>query len=129
MEAWTDITSDASILSYERGFPIEFDELPHQMCSPKAIQFNPEEMVLIDQEIKLLLDRKIIEKVKNSDEDDFISNIFIRPKKNGKQRVIMNLKRFNNCVVYRHIKMETIKAAISLISKDCYMASIDLLFL
>lgn len=34
-------------------------------------------MVLIDQEIKLLLDRKIIEKVKNSDEDEFISNIYL----------------------------------------------------
>lgn len=49
MEAWTDITSDASILSYVRGYSIEFYELPHQMCSPKPIQFKPEEMVLIDQ--------------------------------------------------------------------------------
>lgn len=32
------------------------------MCSPKAIQFNPEEMVLIDKEIKLLLDRKSLKR-------------------------------------------------------------------
>lgn len=85
------------------------------MCSPKTIQFNPEEMVLIDKEIKLLLLQEIIEKVKNSDEDDFMSNIFIRPKKNRKQRVILNLKRLNNCVEYHHFKMETLKAALSLI--------------
>lgn len=53
--------------------------------------------------------------MKNSDEDDFMSNIFIRPKKNRKQRVILNLKRLNNCVEYHHFKMETLKAAISLI--------------
>lgn len=64
--------------------------------------------------------------MKNLDEDEFISNIFIRPKKNGKQRVILNLKRLNNCVEYHHFKMDTLKTAISLISKDCYMASIDL---
>lgn len=64
--------------------------------------------------------------MKNLDEDEFISNIFIRPKKNGKQRVILNLKRLNNCLEYHHFKMDTLKTAISLISKDCYMASIDL---
>lgn len=53
--------------------------------------------------------------MKNSDEDDFMSNIFIRPTKNRKQRVILNLKRLNNCVEYHHFKMETLKAAISLI--------------
>lgn len=73
METLTDITSDASIRSCVRGYSIEFDELPHQMFSPKPIQFKPEEMVLIDQEVKLLLDRKIIEKVKNSDKDEFVS--------------------------------------------------------
>lgn len=38
-----------------RGYSIEFNELPHQMCLPKLIKFKPEEMVLTDQEIKLLL--------------------------------------------------------------------------
>lgn len=45
--------------------------------------------------------------MKNSDEDDFMSNIFIRPKKNRKQRDIKSSYKFN-------------------ISKDCNMASIDL---
>lgn len=37
------------------------------MCLPKPIQFKPEETVLIDKKFKHLRDKKIIEKVKNSD--------------------------------------------------------------
>lgn len=37
MEAQTDITSDASNLFYVKGYSNKFDELPHQMCSPKPI--------------------------------------------------------------------------------------------
>lgn len=37
------------------------------MCLPKPIQFKPEETVLIDKKFKNLRDKKIIEKVKNSD--------------------------------------------------------------
>ena len=41
----------------------------------------------------------------------YISNIFIRPKKDGLYHPILNLNQF---VQYRHFKMENLKSAITL---------------
>jgi hypothetical protein len=48
----------------------------------------------------------VIEKVLDSGtRDEFISNIFIRPKKNGTYRMILNLKLLNCNVEYHHFKI------------------------
>ena len=47
-------------------------------------------------------------------------------RRNGKCRVILNLKRLNDCVEYHHFKMETLKSAVNLVTKGRFMASIDL---
>ena len=57
---------------------------------------------------------------------EYISNIFIRPKKDDSYRLILNLKNLNQFVQYHHFKMENLKSAITLMSPNCYMASIDL---
>ena len=41
-------------------------------------------------------------------------------------RVILNLKNLNEHVTYEHCKMETRQMAARLITKDCFMASVDL---
>lgn len=40
--------------------------------------------------------------------------------------MILNLKNFNAFVLYHHFKMDTLQTAVTLMSKNCYMASIDL---
>lgn len=57
---------------------------------------------------------------------EYISNIFIRPKKDGSFRLILNLKQLNESVEYHHFKMENLKNAITLMTPNCFMASIDL---
>ena len=57
---------------------------------------------------------------------EVISNIFIRPKKDGGHRLILNLKGLNQFVTYHHFKMETLQSIIRLVEKNCYMASLDL---
>jgi hypothetical protein len=57
--------------------------------------------------------------------DEYISNIFIRPKKDGGHRLILNLAKCNEHVQKRHFKMQTLVSAINLITKGCFMASID----
>ena len=54
---------------------------------------------------------------------EYISNIFFRSKKNGEIRLILNLRLLNQAVEHIHFKMETINAAIQMISKNCYIAS------
>ena len=58
--------------------------------------------------------------------NEYISPIFLRPKKDGSHRLILNLKSLNQSVVYQHFKMDTIWTAIRMMRPGCYMASIDL---
>ena len=126
MDNWKLITSDTRILEVVNGYSIEFESRPFQNTVPKPIKFNENDTAIIDAEISDLLAKKIIERVTIFDEDEFISNIFVRPKKNGKFRVIINLKHLNEFIEYNHFKMETFSAAIALVTKDCYFGSIDL---
>ena len=126
MDNWKLITSDTIILEVVNGYSIEFESKPFQNTVPKPIKFNKNDAAIIDAEISDLLAKKIIERVTTFDEDEFISNIFVRPKKNGKFRVIINLKHLNELIEYNHFKMETFSAAIALVTKDCYFGSIDL---
>ena len=41
-------------------------------------------------------------------DDEFVSNIFIRDKKDGSHRVILNLLELNKFIAYHHFKMDTI---------------------
>ena len=99
-----------------------------QQKIPVPISFNDLECDIIQTEIDNLLAKEIIIEpiCKDDDNDEYISNIFVRPKKNGKFRIILNLRNLNDCVEYHHFKMETLKTAISLVSKNCYFGSIDL---
>ena len=124
---WRNITSDVNILSYVKGYKIEFEDQPHQINIPKQLNFNDEERHIIENEIQKLLSVNVIEKVLDSGtRDEFISNIFIRPKKNGTYRMILNLKLLNCNVEYHHFKMETFKSAVNLVTRDCWFGSIDL---
>ena len=46
--------------------------------------------------------------------EDFISTIFLRPKKDGTHRSILNLKAFNKFIAYNHFKMDTLEAAVNM---------------
>ena len=69
--------------------------------------------------------REIIEKATHSN-GEYISNIFIRPKKDGSYWLILNLQQLNESVEYHHFKMGNLRNAITLMTPNCFMASIDL---
>ena len=48
------------------------------------------------------------------------------PKKDGSKWMILNLKRLNKFVEYKHFKMESLQNVLELIRPGFYMASIDL---
>ena len=56
---------------------------------------------------------------------DFVSNICVRGK-DGKYRMILNLKRVNPHVVYHYFKMNTLLSAVAMMRQNCFMVSIDL---
>lgn len=61
-----------------------------------------------------------------SSEGQFISSVFLRPKPNGKMRLILNLKHLNKSVHTKHFKLEDFRTAIKLTTRDCYMGKLDL---
>ena len=79
----------------------------------------------MENQIRDFLERGII-KVSNHEEEEFISNIFLREKKDGSFRMILNLKDLNQFTPYHHFKMDNINSCVRLMKPMCYMASIDL---
>jgi hypothetical protein len=57
---------------------------------------------------------------------EFLSPIFSVPKKNGKIRLLLNLKQLNQHVPYSHFIMDCIYSALEVITQCCFMASLDL---
>lgn len=125
VDKWHTITSDQWILDAIKGVTIDFIEKPTQLFVPTQYKFNPLEIKIIDEQIACFLERGIIEKATHSN-GEYISNIFIRPKKDGSYRLILNLQQLNESVEYHHFKMENLRNAITLMTPNCFMASIDL---
>ena len=76
-------------------------------------------------DLQRLLDKGII--IPSEHETcEFIFIIFVRPKADGSFRLIFNLKRLNEHVVYHHFKVESLKSVIELVEKACFMAPMDL---
>ena len=119
------ITSDSVILSAVAGYYlIEFMVNPVQLV-PKPIKMSTQEADHVDSQIHKFLQKGII--IESSHEQgEFISNIFLRPKKDGSFRMILNLRELNKFVMHHHFKMESIHTCTQLMRPGCYMASIDL---
>ena len=56
----------------------------------------------------------------------FVSPIFIVKKPDGGTRLILNLKELNEFVKYEYFKMDGIKTIINIVTRNCFMATIDL---
>ena len=122
---WQKITSDTEILQMVSGQYIEFDTKPCQTHPPALKCFSAAENDIISKEVANLLQKAVI--VETSHEPgEFISSIFVRPKKDGSHRMILNLKNLNKHVQYNHFKMDTLQSVISLMTPNCFMASVDL---
>ena len=76
-------------------------------------------------EIDKLLKKGVITKCRK-EEDDFISTVFTRQKKDGTFHTILNLKYLNEFVEYKNFKMKSLEDVFKIIKKDVWMVSADL---
>ena len=81
-DQWLKVTSDKFILQAVAGTMLEFEDGLPSFCQPRRLQFTDFESAVIDKQIKEFLQLGIVEKTEHSPEE-FISNIFIRDKKDG----------------------------------------------
>ena len=87
--------------------------------------FSQAKSEAVDIEIDKLMRKGVIEPCMK-ESNDFISKIFLRPKKDGSHRLILNLKSLNQNVTYHHFEMDTLHSILKLVKKDCWMASVNL---
>lgn len=96
-----------------------------QKTVPQESKFSTKESRAINIAINELLASGAIKKCRPV-RGQFISPIFLVPKPDGTNRLILNLKKLNLCLEPIHFKLEDKMAAMRLISQDCYMATVDL---
>ena len=73
------------------GYKIEFISEPFQVKKPHGTAFSVEEKKLIDLEVQKMLQKGAIRRA-SFNPRQFVSNLFIIPKKSGDLRPVINLK-------------------------------------
>ena len=120
------ITSDHFILDSVSQYKVEFVAgFPQQEVIPREICFSIQEQHTIQNEIHQLSTKGVIKETTHCT-GEYISTLFICPKKDGTYRLILSLQNLNDHVEHHHFKMDTLQSAIRLMKQNCYMASVDL---
>ena len=123
---WENVTSDKIILDIiENGLKLDLIDTP-KSNSKFAFPLSHEEKLIVKKEVALLKGKNIVAKANVTENNTFVSGVFTRSKKDGSKRMILNLKRLNKFVDYKHFKMESLQNVLELIRPGVYMASIDL---
>ena len=107
LSAWTEITKDPWVLNKVRGVEIPFEEAPVQLKEPRPFRLSQGESEFVDQEIVRMIDAGIVEEAEPA-LGQVVSNIFLRPKKDGSYRMILDLTWLNTHVKYEHFKMTSL---------------------
>lgn len=123
---WCKLTSDKHILDIiKNGVSIQMAQ-PTPRSRPIPLGYSEKEMGLLKQEIIKLSEKNVIKPEQRQTTGDFYSPVFLREKKDGTHRFILNLKRMNKSIQKTHFKMESIKNVIAMVQPGCWMATIDL---
>ena len=123
---WQELTSDPEILNMVNGLHLEFaDEIPAQGQVPRPIIFTQNEVRQVDEKISKLLQEGVIEPTIH-EKGQFINSIFTRPKPDGSCRMILNMKPLNQFIEYKKFKMDTLRNALQLVKRNCFMATVDI---
>ena len=126
LKEWQRITSDPVILDIIVACRIQFiDNLPPNQERFSQQNFNSTQTLIIEEEISKLLQVNVLKEVQWN-KNQFLSPIFLRPKKNKEYRMILNLKKLNEYVPYKHVKMNTFETAITLVRKVMFMCTMDI---
>ena len=111
------------MLQVVRGYKLELASTPIQRVPPRVIQAKNSH--LITEEVHKLLLKGAITMVTPC-QNQFLSRIFVVPKKDGSHRPVINLRPLNQFMMEIHFKMESLSMMRDLLRLDDWMASIDL---
>ena len=93
--------------------------------APRALGHSSEEEDLLQTEISSMLEKQVIEATTPSGRG-FLSTIFLVPKKDGGQRLVINLKPLNRFMRTEHFRIEGIHVLRDLLRAGDWMAKVNL---
>ena len=96
---------------------------PHR--EPFQVTYNTKENDIISQEITKLPNEKVIVQT-IAEKGNFFSSVFLRAKKDGSYRMILNLKKLNKYIDSKHFKMKSLQNVLHMVKSGVWMASVDL---
>ena len=108
-----------------KGVKFPLDDIPVQERVPRQYNLEPELWDVVDVEIYTLMKKGVLKEVRHV-KGEYISCIFLRPKPNGKFRMILDLTKMNKHITKEHFKMASLATAIQMMRPGCFMASVDL---
>lgn len=124
---WRTLTNNNKTIQIVRsGYKIEFQTSPTELCHTiPSQQYCGNEREVLKAEIKKLIIARVIEEASPC-KDQVLSPVFLTQNKDGSHRLILNVKRLNEHVKYEHFKMEGLSSVRDIITKDSFLANIDL---
>ena len=122
---WRQITSDPDILMTVAGYKLPFTLPPHQTSAKAPLTISQRESEKVDSEVALLREKGVLH-VACSVPDQFVSSLFLVPKRDGNSRPVINLKDLNVFLQYDHFKMEGIHLLRDLLQPNDWLGKIDL---
>ena len=127
ISSWKEITGDQEILSLVQGCEIKFKSMPIQSNPPHPFNMSKEEEILVDLEVQNLLAKGAME-ICSPDPNQFISNIFTIPKKDGGggRRPVVDMQELNQFAEYLPFNMEDISLLKDILCRGDYMTKLDL---
>lgn len=117
------------MLSLVSEVQLEFNAAPQLMHAVQApdsvVGVAPPKNLLLSKEVSDLLCKRAIESAPA--QIGFYAHIFLVLKKNGKMRLVFNMKPLNRFISARSFKMATLKMVVGALRKDDFVVSLDLL--
>ena len=125
LENWRKLTQDQTVLQTVQGLRIPFTNIPVQDREPHQYPLSEKDSTLVDAEIVSMIEKGAISTV-HPQKRQYVSPLFLVPKKDGTQRPVINLKQLNFHVEYQHFKMEGLHMLRELLQPNDFMIKIDL---
>ncbi|XP_045036842.1 uncharacterized protein LOC116935930 [Daphnia magna] len=123
-KAWKLISADPWILNVVRhGLELDFETPPVMVKFPCNARMDVDQLSIGNKEVGALLQKGAAVKASKI---GFVSSMFIIKKASGGFRPIINLRKLNSFLVYRHFKMEGLPTLKHLIRERDWMVKIDL---
>ena len=110
----------------KRNVSSKFQTLPSQRHPPHGPNLKVEEKDIVRKEIQEMIDKQAVELVKSPSSHQYLSSIFVIPKKDTGYRPVINLRNLNSHIPYQHFKMEGLSLLKELLQKGDFMIKIDL---